>query len=196
MTVHPNPFCARHVRPGAMPFVFTSGRSAEQFVERLGQAGWWGQITGPHGSGKSSLLAALLPAIERTGRKVLLIELHDGQTRMPPEFRSAIRTSPPSIVAVDGYEQLRCWNRYSLKRLCRRRGWGLVATAHGPVGFPDLARTAVDLPLACQVVERLQHGHSPLVTPRDVAERLSRRGGDLRETLFDLYDLYAQRQPQ
>ncbi len=59
-----NPFCTRWVRPGAIPFLFPPGENAEELADRLRQAGWWGEITGPHGSGKSALLAALTAAIE------------------------------------------------------------------------------------------------------------------------------------
>ncbi len=188
-----NPFCSRRIRPGAMPFLFPSGQGAEQLVERLERTEWRGQITDPHGSGKSSLLAALVPAIERTGRQVLLIELHDGQRRLPPGAVDALDPSRSSLVAVDGYEQLSSWSRISLQRACRRRRLGLIVTSHVPVGLPDLATTSVDLALARQVVERMQEGHPALITQDDVAAMFAKHNGDLREMLFDLYDVYADR---
>jgi hypothetical protein len=188
-----NPFCARHVRPGAIPFLFASGHCLDEIVRRLEQTNGWGQIVGPHGSGKSSLLAALLAAVQSAGRKVLLIELHDGQRRLPPESLATLAQSSPSLVAVDGYEQLGPWSRFKLKRACRRLGLGLVVTSHRPVGLPDLYRPAVDPALAWQVVEQLQEGHRALVARDDVAASLAKHDGDLRETLFDLYDLYAER---
>jgi hypothetical protein len=187
-----NPFCARRIRPGAVPFLFAPGHCVEQLVEKLKQAKWWGQIVGPHGSGKSALLAALVPAIERAGRKVLSIELHNGQRRLPAGVLDAIGPPGGSLLAVDGYEQLGPWHRMELKRSCRRQRHGLLVTSHRPAGLPDLYRPTVEIALAWRVVEQLQEGHRALVSQRDVAALLKKHSGDLRETLFALYDLYAE----
>ena len=188
-----NPFCSRRIRPGGIPYRFPSGQSASQLVDRLRRNGWWGQIVGPHGSGKSALLAALTPQIERAGRRTLLVELHDGQRRLPLDLKRAPQLDCSTVLFVDGYEQLGLWQRLKLKRFCRRAGVGLVLTAHAPVGLPKLCRTSVDLELARQIVEQLQHHHPSHVTAADVAERFAQHGGNLRELLFELYDLYEQR---
>ena len=44
-----------------------------------------------------------------------------------------------------------------------------------------------------QIVERFQHDYPSRVTDEDVAERFARHGGNVREMLFDLYDLYETR---
>lgn len=188
-----NPFCSRRVRPGALPFLFAANENTAQLVERLRQNGWWGQVIGPHGSGKSALLAALAPAIELAGRQTLRVELHDGQRRLPPEFRRSPDLNASAVLIVDGYEQLGLFGRLGLKRLCRRNRLGLLVTAHGPVGLPDLFHTTVSLPLAQEIVEQLGCGYRCRVTAEDVAERFSHHGGNLREVLFDLYDLYEKR---
>jgi hypothetical protein len=64
-----NPFSTRHVRPGAIAYQFPPGKSADRLVQRLGENNWQGQIVGPHGSGKSALMAALKAAIEQSGRQ-------------------------------------------------------------------------------------------------------------------------------
>ena len=188
-----NPFCSRRVRPGGIPYLFAPGESAAELVDRLRDNGWWGQIVGPHGSGKSALLAALMPAIEAAGRRTLLVELHDGQRQMPPDFRRRLDAGCPTVLIVDGYEQLSLWQRLRLRRFCRNSGLGLLLTAHWPVGLPHLRHTSATLELAQQIVERLQRGHPPRIAAEDVAERFARHSGDLRETLFDLYDLYEER---
>jgi hypothetical protein len=187
-----NPFCTRRVRPGAIPFIFPPDQSAETLVDRLQQAGWWGEIVGPHGSGKSTLLAALTAAIERAGRRTALVELHDGQRRLPLNLRSDPRLRCPAVLIIDGYEQLGCWCRLLLKRFCRRRDIGLLVTAHRSVGLPLLYQTVTTPELAVQIVGALMTDQQPFA-PDEVSHCLSRHGGDLRETLFDLYDLYEQR---
>src|SRR5262249_23632578 len=80
-----NPFATRRVRPGAIPFLFPTGESVGQLLDRLRAAGWWGQVVGPHGSGKSTLVAALLPELCQAGREPLLLVHHRGEReRLPP----------------------------------------------------------------------------------------------------------------
>ena len=118
------------VRPGAMPFLYPPGQCAASIVARLRDSGWRGQIVAPHGCGKSSLLCSLIPAIELAGVRTALVALRDGQRRLPGGLHGLDRLSPPAVLIVDGYEQLRRWNRFWLKRFCRRRRIGLLATAH------------------------------------------------------------------
>ena len=194
-TASENPFCTRRVRPGAIPFVFPPGENPDALVDRLRQAGWRGEIVGEHGSGKSTLLAALTPAIERAGRRVVVVALHDGQRRPPPGVWSDAGLDRAAVLIVDGYEQLSRWSRLTLKRFCRRRGTGLVVTAHDSVGFPPLYRTVVTASLVERIVGQLTCGREGLLTSEEVSECMSRHGGNLRETLFDLYDICEQRRP-
>ncbi len=191
-----NPFSAGRIRPGVMPFLHPRGESAASIVGRLRDGGWRGQIIAPHGCGKSSLLCSLIPAIELSGVRTALVALHDGQRRLPGGLQSIGHLSPPAVLIVNGYEQLRRWNRFWLNRFCRRRGIGLLATAHEDVGLPDLCRLRIDEEAAWRVVEQLQGGYVPLVSRKDLSERLRQRNGNLREALFDLYNLYQRRNPQ
>jgi len=188
-----NPFATRYTRPGAIPFVFSPGLSAAALVDRLRGAGWWGQIVGPHGSGKSALLAALETALSQAGRRVLHIELHDGQNRLPIHLGDALRHEPFDLIVSDGYEQLSRFRRYRLRTFCLNHGLGLVATSHTSVRLPELYRTVVHVDLAWQIVARLLGDLSPVIAPDEVAERFSHHGGNMREVLMDLYDLYEDR---
>jgi hypothetical protein len=208
-----NPFSTRYTRPGAIPFRFPPGTSADGLVEQLRSQGWRGAIVGPHGSGKSSLVAALIPAIRRAGKEVQLIELHDGQRRLPvvkgsgvficpdgpgADIHEQIKTPDPfTVVIVDGYEQLAWWNRLRLRRDARRRGLGLVVTSHAPTALPLLFRTSTSLDLAREIVQSLLAGRkelagADLVSAEQLARRFESRQGDMREILFDLYDLYEE----
>jgi hypothetical protein len=187
-----NPFATRFVRPGAVPYFFPPGESAATLAGRLRETGWWGQVVGPHGSGKSTLLAALLPELRRAGLEPLVATLHDGQRRLPGEvWRAEWRAA--TVVVVDGYEQLSGWQRFRLKRRCRRYGCGLLVTSHGTVGLAELYRTPVAEETAERVVEFLLARSEQAVTPEEVRGRLSARAGNLREALFDLYDLHELR---
>jgi hypothetical protein len=208
-----NPFCTRRIRPGAIPFLFPDGQNAETLVDRLRTHGWCGEIVGPHGSGKSALLATLIPAIERAGRHVTLVELHDGQRRLPLRLggnrvkwgrhsclpwlsrmrpllgrQECLPHLPSRVFIIDGYEQLSRWSRWRLRRVCRRNNWGLVVTSHASVGLPPLWQTAVTPELAQAVVATLLAGRSSPLSEPELAECLARHRGDLREMLFGLYD--------
>ncbi len=187
-----NPFSTRHVRPGALPFLFPPGQDAEGLVETLRARGWQGAIVGPHGSGKSALVAALVRALEQAGRKAILIELHDGQRRLPIDLRR-VDARASAVVIVDGYEQLSHWNRWRLRRQCRRRDFGLLVTSHQPTSLPLLFRTSTNAALAQEIVRLLLGGQTDFVEADDLAERLECHGGNLRELLFELYDVYEQR---
>jgi hypothetical protein len=193
-THHPghNPFATRYVRPGAVRYLFPPDCNAERLLERLRVNGWWGQIVGAHGSGKSSLLEALSPALA-SERSVILLALHDGQRRLGSGWRELKALGASSLVVVDGYEQLSGWSKFRLKWLCRRRSAGLLVTAHTDVGLPTLFNTATDLPTAQRLVAGLLTPGDQTIGVDDVARAWRTRAGDLREALFDLYNLYEQR---
>ena len=185
-----NPFSTRFIRPGAIPFLFGTGEYATGLIERLRAADWWGQIIGSHGSGKSTLLAAILPALEAAGRQVLSVTLRQGEHRLP-------RLDPPALSAntqliIDGYEQLSWWSRRRIKSLCRRHGTGLLVTAHTDVGLPLVYQTKSSQELATAVVRQLIGENGASITADDVRSAYAAAGGDIRETLFKLYDVYQQ----
>jgi hypothetical protein len=184
-----NPLATRFTRPGAIEFLFPEGASAGGIVQKLGAQGWWGQILGPHGSGKSTLLAALEPAIAEVGRTTLRRSLAGGQRQLdlPPDL------DPNALLVIDGFEQLSWWQRRKVKAACRRAGAGLVVTAHADVGLPTLFQTQPTLELAQSLVRRLLPPGDRALSDADIAAAFARHPGNLRETLFALYDLYQAR---
>ena len=188
-----NPFSTRHVRPGAMAYRFSPGQDVDGLVERLSKNDWRGQIVGPHGSGKSALTATLAEALRQAGREALLIELHDGERRLPVSRAELKRLRRGSVVIVDGYEQLARRRRALLRRFCRRRRLGLVVTSHASMGNPDLVRTAPSLALAETMVEDLLRRSASTVDKDAIHQSFRRHEGNLREVLFDLYDVCERR---
>ena len=88
-----NPFSATRLRPGTIEFVFEHGRNLAQLVDLLEANHWLGEITGRHGTGKSTLLAALTPAIEARGRTVNAITLSAGQRNLPHGYLASLRSA-------------------------------------------------------------------------------------------------------
>jgi hypothetical protein len=164
-------------------------------VQQLREHNWHGQIVGPHGSGKSTLVAALLPALKAAGRMILKV----GDQR--PEVgrqRSEIRTEPTldaaTQVIVDGFEQLSWWARRKMIQDCRRQGAGLLVTTHKDMALPTLFRTEPSLDQTRAVVGRLIPAGDRTIVDDDIARAYAAAKGDIRETLFKLFDVYQERQ--
>ena len=188
-----NPFATRSIRPGRIPFLFPAGQQLTALLDRLRGGGWWGQIVGPHGSGKSTLLAALLPALRAAGRQVVLLELHDGQRRLPADVWRQPRFSAATQLVIDGYEQLSRWQRLRIKRRCRLAGCGLLVTSHAPLGLPDVYCTRPDLETALRVVQALLADEPGAIGADEIERSFLAHHGNLREMLFTLYDVYERR---
>lgn len=189
-----NPFSTRFVRPGAIEYLFFESQSAADLIERLRASGWRGQIVGPHGSGKSTLLAALIEPLEQAGRRAWRIDLHDGQRSLPPRALAEAQHSGAKLLIIDGYEQL---SRTSRLRLCWqlwRRGWGAIVTAHRDVGYPTLYQTSATVELTERIVARLLPAHGSSIDRQAIAASFSASSGDVRETLFALYDHFEREQ--
>lgn len=193
-----NPFATAFVRPGALPYFFEGDGSTDFLIDELRSCGWWGQIVGAHGSGKSTLIASLLGPLEEAGRRPACTTLHDGQRSLPAEATEIRCWDTGTQVIVDGYEQLGWLARRRLKSSCRRQGAGLLVTAHKNMGLPLLWTTTTSSELAWQIVSRLmeEDEQSPgqtVITRADVVAACQRHGDNLREALFKLYDLYEER---
>ncbi len=186
-----NPFATRYVRPGALEFLFPPAMTAPRLVDRLQQNGWMGQICGPHGTGKSTLLATLIPALQAAGRTTHSVVLRRGQSRWPRETTSADDWDHTTQVLVDGFEQLGWLTRRRLLRWCRKRNAGLLVTAHQPMGLPQVWATETSLALANELLERWLTDAERQRVPRRAVEAAFRDcGGNLRETWFRLYDVF------
>ncbi len=186
-----NPFSTFFVQPGAISYLFSTGMSGQRLVEQLEKSHWWGQIVGPHGSGKSTLLAAMLPRLVEAGREADVITLRQRQRNLPLADHQG-QWSARTLVVVDGFEQLSWWNRRALCRACRQRGTGLLVTSHRDMGLPNLATTHVTLELAHMLAEQLTNGFPIQLSRAQVERAFQTANGDMRETLFKLFDLYEQ----
>lgn len=212
-----NPFSTCFHAPGALEFFFQAERgaaSAEELYVRFAQLGCLGQISGAHGTGKTTLLKQLQKEFEAQGHTILRLTLRDGGTSSL-EFLKAIsratkrvavlsdagaprngRRVPGGILFLDGAEQLprlvlkfACWR-------CRRMNLGLLATTHGLLGLPNLYRTGVNGGEAENLVARvlaLNLALPRLVEAHEARAALAATHGDLREAFFRLYDLYETR---
>ncbi len=187
-----NPFATRYTRPNAGEFLFPAAADAETLVARLRDCGWRGQITGPHGSGKSTLVHTLLPRLRTARRRVEFYLLRAPST---PWRDSIASWNAATQIVIDGGEQLGWLQRTWFQWQCSRRGAGLLVTAHGDLGLPQLYRTETSVELTQRIVARLLgEADAEWLRPEHVERLLAEHRGNVREVLFALYDLYEQRQ--
>ncbi len=194
--VDENPFATRAVRPGAIPYHFSAEGSPTALLAALEQADWWGEIIGPHGSGKSTLLQTLIPQLEAAGRHPRLYTLGRGQKSLPATPADLQSWDADTQVVVDGYEQLGRRNRSLVHSTCRRRGSGLLATAHRSLGLTTLWQTSTSLDLAVELVHELLPSEVDCIRDDDVRSCFQKHAGNLRDVFFELYDLYEIRRPR
>jgi len=187
-----NPFATRFIRPGAIPFLFLNGESSEVIVERLKTNHWQGQIIGEHGSGKSTLVATLVPLIEAAGRQARIVKIGPGDRRIAAAEMSSL--SPTTQLIVDGYEQLSWWSRLIARYRIWLSGAGLLVTAHVDVGLPTVYETKATEELAVAVVDKLVTEKGVPISRGDVAAAYQAAAGNIRETLFNLFDVCRARE--
>jgi energy-coupling factor transporter ATP-binding protein EcfA2 len=189
-----NPFATCWIKPGAIAFRYDDGQSAPQLVAMLAAQNWMGAIVGPHGCGKSTLIESLKPALIKAGCQVHALALRHGQRRLPRNFLSdwPAHSATRKQIVVDGFEQLRWFDRARLKWYCRRTDTGLLVTSHGPCGIRTLIRLSPDRDLISKLVADLCARVSTGVTARDIAASHACHGSNVREIFFDLYDRHER----
>jgi hypothetical protein len=118
--------------------------------------------------------------------------LHDRQQHMPRGWRARVRAERANLIVVDGYEQLGRLSRVALHMYCRWARVGLLVTAHEDVGLPTLVHIEPDVHVTQAVVEQLLAREPTSISRDAVRQCFTSANGNIRETLFALYDRYEQ----
>ncbi len=194
-----NPFRARCLRPGVLPYEFQDDQSYATLVDRLLGQGSVGQIIGPHGSGKSTLLLGLELELKRRGYRPQLARLPSGARQLPWSWRRIAASPAGTVLLVDGFEQLTRVRRQLVRcyaALDRHVGW--LVTSHTDCGWGTIYQTRVTAPIAQGVIDRLLAANCasdrcrPVIPAQLVEHLLHEHERNLREVLFSLYDWYEQ----
>jgi hypothetical protein len=190
-----NPFSTRCVRPDAFPYLFPSETAPADLLDRYRAMAWRGEIVGPHGSGKSCLVQALIPLLENAGRRILRYPVGAGPAAEASRSWPAGPLTPATHVIIDGYEQLSPFRQARWRWTTWRIGAGLLVTSHRSVGLPRLWTTTTSVELAERIVRQLLRPYSDAAVSRaEIESAFARHQGNLREVLMDLYDVYEARQ--
>ncbi len=108
--------------------------------------------------------------------------------------------SPSEVWIVDGLTQWSVFHSWMIRRICRRRNVGLLLTTHTPISFVSIL---VQLQPTCSQFCRIatamldawaaQNTAPELLTSDDFRQVYKRHNHDYRESLMELYDVYARR---
>lgn len=193
-TMVSNPFSTRYTRPGSIAPFDALGRPVDvgAMLDRLHGLGGTAAITGPHGSGKSTLLTHLAAALERHGRRAPRVRLHSW-TDASMVWMAIRQSGPDDTICIDSWECTGWLVGGLLRMVARATGRHLLVTSHRAAGFPELARCTTSPVLLHSIVESLpNHGDwfGSLIREADIGEAFATHGGNLRESLYELYDRF------
>lgn len=187
-----NPFATRHTKPGAVAPLDHGGTPLDlpRLVRRL-RGLRAAAIEGPHGRGKTTLLTALADAAGSAGTPVAVVRLRSRRDAWAA-LTAIVRAPAGSLVCIDSWERLGPGLAAVARAAARIRACLLLVTSHRATGMPALWRCETTPGLLAAIVARLPD-HGGRVSRGDVVEAFARHDGNLRESLYDLYDRFERR---
>lgn len=185
-----NPFSSCYVEPARGGYLFPPGQSLGGVMQILREGGWRGELVGPHGAGKSTLMYDLY------------YSLRDGSVPVARWFCNSERRWWPCgwwhdlrgcrVLLIDGGEALAPGLLWAVRALTRLRGQGLVITSHRRQGVGAAITVKPDENLlmkkVCTLLADATQGEDGA---SDIAQRVSaltrQYHGNGREVLMSLY---------
>ena len=149
-----------------------------------------GEIVGPHGSGKSTLIKSLVPKIEKKIRQETIHANEDHRTFFQSIKSWLCPTHSNWLLIIDGFEQLSPDQQESVKTLCVKNQIGLLVSTHRPTGLPLLFESQTDRECFHQVVNDLMANRPIKISEEEIDYAFEKYFPNLREALFSLYDVY------
>lgn len=210
-----NPFSTRFSKPSSVQFLEFTDCSLSTCLSRIDNAGFVGQIVGPHGSGKSTLLFALANELARLS-PVLLVNGTKQVFRAEPNFSSETPSTSSElgfrkdfIVLADGWESHFLKSKKRIVKLLKDRASprevadrlelslgvdlpisALVVATHFDVGLPIVTSLSPSLEKFLCFAKQLQARSQHQVPDDRVRQAFDQASGNYREGLMHLYDAW------
>jgi hypothetical protein len=165
------------------------GTTFEEIFGQLDAMDYRAAIVGLEGTGKTTLLEDLQPALERRGRRTRMVFVNDTS---PLDRRAChqllSRLASDEVVLLDGADAIGYTMWLSLKRRILSHAAGLVITTHCLGRLPTLIHCTTTPELLADIVADLLPQH-----PDDEAlhQLYHHHQGNIRNCLRDLYDRCA-----
>jgi hypothetical protein len=166
-----------------------SDQAWEGLLDRLVALHHRAAIVGPHGRGKTTLLEDLAPRLEARGFRIRSVMLHTGNRLLTREQKVILfrHLSPRDFLCIDGAEQLSRIAWLALLARSQAAG-GLVITSHHLGLLPTLLECETSPELLEGIVRDLI---GPQVDDSQIRDLFARHGGNVREALREMYDVWA-----
>lgn len=165
------------------------GATPAEIVARWEALDRSGALVGPHGTGKTTLLSAVVDHLRARGEEVWTTVFREDEDReRTAELGARVRAGVEGVVIViDGAERIGPLRWRALRRRGRRaRGW--LITTHAPGRLATVHTHRTPFPVALELVDALAPGSA---RDPEYAERVrtlhARCEGDVRELLRLLY---------
>ena len=163
--------------------------TATDIIDDFRQGGWHGCIVGPHGTGKSTLLAELGDAAAADGFTVRSV-FRNRQGGDPLPGRRDGPVDRQTVWLLDGWCHLPPWTRWRLRRGRRR----ILGTAHlCGWGLPVRWRTRMSPALFAGLVGELAPDDA--MDAADAQGLLRAARGNARTALLALFDAHEKTPP-
>jgi energy-coupling factor transporter ATP-binding protein EcfA2 len=188
-----NPFATRHTQPGCVPPLDGDGQPIDlpSLVSRLRANACRGAIVGPHGSGKTNLLAHLAAALAAEEGSLGPLRARSGRDAVGI-LRSILTTAPGTVVCIDSWEQLGLASRLFVRAAAAWRRCGLLVTSHKPTVLPTLVECQTSPKILSAIVATLPDA-GDRIAQADLDDAFASHAGNLRDALADLYDRFESR---
>lgn len=163
----------------------------DEFLARLKSLDYRGAVTGPEGSGKTTLFDHLEPELSTLGFNIKRLRLSKEENslskRLQRKFFSNL--TGKDIIMLDGAESLGLvsWSLFKLRAI---KAGGLLITSHSKGMYPTVAELSTNENLLADIVKDLL-GNSFHSSPIATNWLFKKHEGNLRMALFELYDIYA-----
>lgn len=206
-----NPFAAEAHAPGAIAWLDASGQcdhaALDAILDQLTRAAssgamsrfapCVGQITGPHGTGKTTLLTHLASRARERGWCVA--ESRPPSIAWPTAWPTVPRDAAvgtPRLACIDSADQMSRIRWSLVKTRARVNHVSLLVTTHRDLGGVNVATLEMNVQLARRILERLTVP-AGLTLPSDaeLEQMLARHNRSLRHVIFELYDVYERGWP-
>lgn len=174
-----NPFRSRCVT--ALPYL-PQESTWEELIAALEALNWRGAVVGPCGTGKTTLLEQLAPQLENRGLEVHFFRLDTSAKQLPASFWSQNWRQRDALL-LDGAEQLSllAWQAVKLKT---RRCGAFIVTSHREGLLPTWVQSQTSPALLSDLCQQLGVN----LPPSELHELFTRKKGDIRLCLMELYD--------
>lgn len=163
----------------------------KRLLERLAALDYRAAIVGPQGSGKTTLLEDLGARLAANGFYIAALRLDDRTPFFTRRFLDDFfrHVDERTVILLDGADRMGrlCWWRF---RRRTTRAAGLIVATHRAGMLPTLLRCRTDERLLREIVDELLSPSDDIDEPI-VKQLFDRHGGNVRDALRELYDLYA-----